>query len=109
MYAQLVEEGEELEDDLSELEEELFGDSSSAPMFKFTVVYASNARAERLCLWEEISALHYNLTTPSCVMGDFNNVLLSSERIGRDPVHPRETVPFARCLNDSGLYDHQAT
>ncbi|KAF9607504.1 hypothetical protein IFM89_036454 [Coptis chinensis] len=45
---------------------------------------------------------------PWCMMGDFNNVLFSYERIGQLPVHPQEIVEFERCLNWCGLFDLKA-
>ncbi|KAF9619288.1 hypothetical protein IFM89_006475 [Coptis chinensis] len=81
---------------------------ASAKMFHFTVVYTSNKRAERLILWEDLISLKASFSGPWCVVGDFNNALYSHERIGTVLVHPRETTPFANCLNTIGLYEHKS-
>lgn len=39
------------------------------------------------------------------VLGDFHNVLKSYERIGGEPIHPKETSPFQDCLGAIGLSD----
>lgn len=42
------------------------------------------------------------------VMGDFNNVLYTYEKIGGEMVHRKETQPFTDCLSISGFIDLKA-
>ncbi|KAF5194778.1 hypothetical protein FRX31_015633 [Thalictrum thalictroides] len=74
-------------------------------VFYSTFVYASNNRTERGLLWDNLVHLSSSITTPWCVMGDFNNVMFSNERIGGQPVHPRETRDFVETMHAAGLTD----
>ncbi|KAF5183828.1 Dnase i-like superfamily protein, partial [Thalictrum thalictroides] len=78
---------------------------SSNSSFLFTCIYASNDRQERLLLWKDIINLYRGIKTPWCVLGDFNNVLYSHERVGRSLVHPSETTLLSDCLIEAGLSD----
>lgn len=71
--------------------------------FFLTIVYASNAAAERLVLWDDLR----NLTTHDAwlVGGDFNNVLRPDEREGGQHPLESEFAPFADFLGDCSLED----
>ncbi|KAF5184030.1 Ribonuclease h domain [Thalictrum thalictroides] len=73
------------------------------------VVYARNPCNLRNVLWEDVKRISNSMRNPWCVVGDFNNVLFSDERIGRDPVDPRETVHFMDCIVHSRLTDISVT
>lgn len=76
---------------------------SNCEFFRF-VIYANNNLQERELLWKDLCDFS-PVNTPQLVAGDFNNVLYSYERIGGDPVHPRETMPFFDCISSTGLMD----
>lgn len=47
---------------------------------------------ERLNLWDELRALVVGRTEAWIILGDFNNVLNSYERMGSEPVSGSETT-----------------
>ncbi|KAF5204878.1 hypothetical protein FRX31_005531 [Thalictrum thalictroides] len=71
--------------------------------FFLTIIYASNALAERYKLWEWLVDCSKRVNDAWYVMGDFNNVMYSMERLGRGIPHPRETAPFVVVIQVAGL------
>lgn len=51
-------------------------------VFVATVVYASTNITERRELWDSLLRLSYNMNSPWIVLGDFNSILSSQERVG---------------------------
>ncbi|KAL9241284.1 hypothetical protein vseg_015413 [Gypsophila vaccaria] len=78
-------------------------DRVSQCKFLISMVYAFNALADRVSLWEDLSSFK-GYTGPWLVCGDFNNVLFLTERLGAE-VHLSETEPFRRCVEECELSD----
>ncbi|XP_074315380.1 uncharacterized protein LOC141651573 [Silene latifolia] len=72
--------------------------------FLFSVVYGSNDEDERKELWDHLKFIHDTYQGPWGICGDFNNVLHSNERIGRD-VRLSDVVHFKDCVDYCGLVD----
>lgn len=66
--------------------------------FYSTIVYAQNGKEERRALWTYLSQLEEGMTIPWLVLGDFNNVFHSDDRIGGTPVTLAEVCEFQDCL-----------
>ncbi|XP_074266664.1 uncharacterized protein LOC141589943 [Silene latifolia] len=69
-----------------------------------SMIYGSNKDADRSSLWSSLKSLAASVHGPWLVMGDFNNVLYSDERIGAK-VTDAETKEFQGCVDHCGLYD----
>ncbi|KAI9119405.1 hypothetical protein K1719_010080 [Acacia pycnantha] len=72
--------------------------SSGMPDFLLTFIYAlphSNLRSD---LWEKLRVLSSEILLPWLVCGDFNDILLESERIGGAPCNSRRINWFQNKL-----------
>ncbi|KAF9594685.1 hypothetical protein IFM89_034368 [Coptis chinensis] len=111
MYQLLVEEGNDVEDDISEGEAEIFGDQIQKTSISNTTdatLKPTQPPKSKNNKKNSPPIAHYkkkNIKSPWCALGDFNNALYSFERIGCEPVHPKGTEPFVACLASTGLYD----
>ncbi|KAL9230664.1 hypothetical protein vseg_005987 [Gypsophila vaccaria] len=74
-------------------------------IFYMTVVYGFNTLVERGPLWAGLRAM--SLDNPWLVVGDFNNILYPTERLGA-PVHLFELMSFQQCVLDCNLKDMKA-
>ncbi|XP_058727038.1 uncharacterized protein LOC131598458 [Vicia villosa] len=70
-----------------------------------TIVYAMNQLERRKCLWEQIENLGTNTSIPWIVMGDYNNVLTSQDRIGGNQVNIAEYKDLADMMHRTGLFE----
>ena len=71
----------------------------------FTVVYANpNAELKRQC-FEKIVQLARRVSLPWMVIGDFNEVLLASEKVGGAGVDHRRIYRFAKWVQNCQLID----
>ncbi|XP_070038256.1 uncharacterized protein LOC142167387 [Nicotiana tabacum] len=68
-------------------------------------VYAFNTKEERRTLWQEIITLSSGSIKAWLVVGDFNSVLSSEDRMGGNPVTWAELVDFKTCIYKSGLME----
>lgn len=73
-------------------------------MFYVTMVYASNDAGIRTMLWKALMHLATN-TTPWIVMGDFNIVRTSDERMGPNPPKLTDMLEFNNCILGCQLED----
>jgi hypothetical protein len=71
----------------------------------FTAIYAFNILEQRRKLWRELEDLHNSQQGPWCLMGDFNNVLKASDRVGGKLVHESEYTDLTSMMNIAGLSD----
>ncbi|XP_074291817.1 uncharacterized protein LOC141618622 [Silene latifolia] len=62
--------------------------------FLATYVYGFNKIEERVPLWDAL--MGWNIVDPWVVLGDFNNVLYSNERIGKTNKQPTDTRVYSR-------------
>jgi len=71
----------------------------------FTVVYANpNALKKKQC-FEEVANLARHIVQPWLVVGDFNEILSPSEKVGGVEVDLRRCIRFGRWVQDCGLID----
>ncbi|KAF5178393.1 hypothetical protein FRX31_032018, partial [Thalictrum thalictroides] len=73
--------------------------------YLLTVVYGRNGRPDRVKLWDDLSVISQSVTTPWTLMGDFNACKDTCEKIGGNPLHPRETIDFNEFLVNNDLAD----
>ncbi|XP_019229576.1 PREDICTED: uncharacterized protein LOC109210594 [Nicotiana attenuata] len=73
--------------------------------FMMTVVYAFNTREERRSLWSYIENVSKNLGGPWIVMGDFNAVLHTNDRVRGNPVSLAEIIDFQQCIDQCDLME----
>ncbi|XP_074300965.1 uncharacterized protein LOC141632305 [Silene latifolia] len=76
--------------------------------FHLSVVYGSNCPVKRVSLWDSLTAMAPQVG-PWVVMGDFNIVRYSHEKIGNLPAHLPDMLEFNNCLSSCGLDDMQGT
>ncbi|KAK9665366.1 hypothetical protein RND81_14G107800 [Saponaria officinalis] len=81
---------------------------SSSLQSHVTFVYASNAPAVRLLLWESLCQIS-NTVLSWVILGDFNVVRDVSERISDHPPNLSEILDFNACILHCGLEDMQST
>ncbi|XP_074283310.1 uncharacterized protein LOC141607861 [Silene latifolia] len=75
--------------------------------FFCTMIYAFNDVTERKALWEDLGAYNRSLKGPWVICGDFNTVLVPSERLGGNSTF-EEMDDFQRCVADCGVTDCSA-
>lgn len=78
--------------------------------FTAAFIYARNSREERIELWDKIKELTQSSTlkdSPWILLGDFNQVLSSSEVFSLSPYYlcQQGMHEFSDCLEESGLFD----
>ena len=76
---------------------------SSTITFSISFVYAFNSIVGRRPLWDNLR--RYNCQIPWMLLGDFNNVLSSEERVNGAPVSMYEIRDFKTCCYDLRLSD----
>ncbi|XP_074266232.1 uncharacterized protein LOC141588700 [Silene latifolia] len=76
--------------------------------FHLSVVYGSNCPVKRASLWDMLTAMAPQVG-PWVVMGDFNILRYSHEKIGNLPAHLPDMLDFNNCLSSCGLDDMQGT
>ncbi|WMV19732.1 hypothetical protein MTR67_013117, partial [Solanum verrucosum] len=74
------------------------------PPFLFTVVYAKCTEALRMELWDDIRSLANNCLDPWGVIGDFNVIMGSEEKLGGRDQRFEESLEYLDCLNDCDLW-----
>ncbi|KAJ8434654.1 hypothetical protein Cgig2_034088 [Carnegiea gigantea] len=66
--------------------------------FYVTFVYGDNHDLTRRELWHSLIAIAEHMDDPWCVLGDFNVVLYSGDRMGGIDIHDFEVKPSADCI-----------
>ncbi|XP_021852263.2 uncharacterized protein [Spinacia oleracea] len=69
----------------------------------FTAVYGLHSIGTRKTLWNDLTQLSSVTTGEWIVMGDFNSVLYSGDRINGNPVTHAETRDFEGCIDATDL------
>ncbi|XP_058746338.1 uncharacterized protein LOC131619235 [Vicia villosa] len=70
-----------------------------------TIIYTFNQLEKRKLLWKRIEALSMNVNSLWIVIGDFNNVLTSQDRIGGNNVTEAEYKDLANMMQITGLFE----
>ncbi|XP_056698437.1 uncharacterized protein [Spinacia oleracea] len=69
----------------------------------FTAVYGVHTVDTRRPMWREITNFNSTVSCPWLVMGDFNAVLLATDRVNGNAVTEGETKYFDSCMDSAGL------
>ncbi|XP_058746346.1 uncharacterized protein LOC131619245 [Vicia villosa] len=70
-----------------------------------TIIYTFNQLEKRKLLWKRIEALSMNVNSSWIVIGDFNNVLISQDRIGGNNVTEAEYKDLANMMQITVLFE----
>lgn len=73
--------------------------------FLISVIYASTANYVRRELWGRLVELSYTTHEPWIVLGDFNSIINSQEKVGGVPVRPFHFMDLLQCVTNAGLFD----
>ncbi|KAF5183897.1 Ribonuclease h domain, partial [Thalictrum thalictroides] len=84
-------------------------DLNAGKSYYLTVVYARNARRDRIALWEELKAINSRYNEAWILLGDFNTCRVAADKIGGSKLHPRDVLDFNEFLMDTALDELQAT
>lgn len=74
-----------------------------------TAIYAMNQLNQRRKLWEDLEHIHNSQQGPWFLMGDFNNVTKSMDRVGGNLVTEREYVDLRNLMDHAGLFEKDST
>ncbi|CAK8570896.1 unnamed protein product [Lathyrus sativus] len=74
-----------------------------------TTIYALNQLEQRRKLWEDLKQIHDSQQGPWFLMGDFNNVTKSMDRIGGNLVTEREFEDLRSLMDYAGLFEKDST
>ncbi|CAJ2651355.1 unnamed protein product [Trifolium pratense] len=80
-------------------------DSKGDWLYWMTAIYAQNHLEYRQKLWNDIATLHSQQQGPWFLMGDFNNVLKSQDRIGGRDVTESEYRDLSTMMDITSLYE----
>ncbi|XP_062100242.1 uncharacterized protein LOC133806128 [Humulus lupulus] len=76
----------------------------SKDRFSRTIVYGFNEDSNRVQLWEDLKDISAQVQGPWLLVGDFNDILLSNERVGRRRTKA-PTQEFRDCVDHCQLED----
>lgn len=76
--------------------------------FNVTVVYGFNNQSMRRQLWEDIKSIHLQNRGPWAIMGDFNCILSTEERMGIR-VTIAEIKDFKKCMEECSMQDMRSS
>ncbi|XP_015060282.1 uncharacterized protein LOC107006173 [Solanum pennellii] len=77
--------------------------------FILTVVYGFNTVEQRKSLWQEMNAMSKGISQPWLIVGDFNAILSTKDRLDGVPVTNNEIKDFGDCVRDMGITELQWT
>ncbi|XP_058775952.1 uncharacterized protein LOC131650248 [Vicia villosa] len=72
-----------------------------------TSIYAQNQLIHRKKLWEDIQNVGSIINRPWIIIGDYNNVLKITDRIGGNEVQEAEYRDLEQMMENLGLYEHE--
>ncbi|XP_075096511.1 uncharacterized protein LOC142174589 [Nicotiana tabacum] len=76
--------------------------------FNVTIVYGFNNQSMRRRLWEDIKSIHQMVNGPWAIMGDFNSILSTEERVGSS-VTMAKIREFKKCMEECSLQDMRSS
>ena len=82
-------------------------DKISAKQCLITAVYAPAQENQKNAFWNKLSQLHESIDQPWCILGDFNEMLHASEKIGGTPLSTGKIQRLPNFLHYS--HSHDAT
>ena len=74
-----------------------------------TVVYGFNTIEQRKSLWQEMNTISKGISQPWLIVGDFNVILYTKDRLDGVPVTNNEIKDFGDCVRDMGVNELQWT
>ncbi|XP_058722236.1 uncharacterized protein LOC131594157 [Vicia villosa] len=74
-----------------------------------TAIYVMNQLEHRQKLWKDIEDIQCNQQGPWCIIGDFNNVVTSNDKIGGRQVQEHEYKDLCSMMERTGLYEMDST
>lgn len=80
-------------------------DSLSSKPWRATNFYGHLDTNKRYILWHLLDSLSSQCNMPWVVMGHFNEILFSDEKLGGVEREAKQMVAFRECLNKCGLVD----
>ena len=78
---------------------------SSKTSFVLSSIYASTKLHVRKQLWQELENFAMNLNQPWLVLGDFNEILNQSEKLGGKPISRSRADLYATTMDNCNLVD----
>ena len=78
-------------------------EKSKGYQFILTVVYGFNIVEQRKSLWQEMNAMSKDISQPWLIVGDFNVILSTKDRLDGVPVTNNEIKDFGDCVRDIGV------
>ncbi|XP_065616035.1 uncharacterized protein LOC136061751 [Quercus suber] len=79
--------------------------SSQSTSWLFSAIYASPILHKRMHLWTHLKNVASEFNMPWLVMGDFNELLHTMDKLGGCPLIASHVHAFNDCLNHCGLFD----
>jgi ribonuclease HI len=79
--------------------------SGTSDAWRLTFVYGAPETHLRVETWNLLRRLSGQLQLPWCCIGDFNEIILSTEMQGRRPRPERQMKEFRNVLDDCGMLD----
>ncbi|KAI9079870.1 hypothetical protein K1719_038116 [Acacia pycnantha] len=79
--------------------------SAVIPLFFLTAIYVIPHSNNREVLWNQLWRLSQGIKDPWCVMGDFNDISSTEERVGGRNGNPRRIRWFCERISECGLVD----
>ncbi|KAI9126477.1 hypothetical protein K1719_002073 [Acacia pycnantha] len=76
-----------------------------SPPFLVSAVYAIPSARNKLLLWQELSSISQSNANPWVVVGDFNDIMASDERIGGDDINYPKIQCFQNRIQSCMLSD----
>jgi len=83
----------------------LVHDKLNAKECLLSAVYAPARENQKDAFWEHLHRLHNSIDKPWCIMGDFNEMLNASEKIGGTPLTPSKVHRLNDFLHYSNSFD----
>ncbi|XP_020691383.1 uncharacterized protein LOC110106006 [Dendrobium catenatum] len=77
--------------------------------FLVSVVYAANSLEDRKLLWQDLSSIAVNITSPWVIMGDFNCYKDSNDKSGGSPTHFSHFGELNGWYSSSGTFEFAST
>jgi len=83
----------------------LVHDKLNAEECLLSAVYAPARKNQKDAFWKHLYHLHNSIDKPWCIMGDFNEMLNVSEKIGGTPLTPSKVQRLNDFLHYSNSFD----
>lgn len=80
-------------------------DSGVGEPWKLTLVYGPPNPTRRGSFWEDLGDIGNQFAGPWCLIGEFNAVLSSTNKLGGNAVASSSRGGFRRLINENGLID----